>query len=348
MNNVFVDMEKLKSPNSGLAVFCRELGRALIRQKSDFRFSFFVHEVNKTAFGESANYIVKPKKWFPLSQNPEAFSIWHCTHQDSSRFPKNPTTKVVLTIHDLNYRYKYSGVKRIIKDYLLQKRINKAHTIVYISEFTKQEVNSRFVLPKQKQYVVYNGCTIGDERQKPHGMSYSQKYFFSLGIVNAKKNTHCLPHLLKHFPDHVLIIAGQQNHEYVQKIKQEAAKHNVLNRVLLIGEITDAEKCWLYEHCSAFFFPSLAEGFGLPVVEAMHFGRPIFLSTKTALPEIGGDVCYYWASFDEVEMLSVLKQGLQDYQQNPNHSFSMKMRAQQFSWNKAAEQYIAIYNELLS
>ncbi len=70
------------------------------------------------------------------------------------------------------------------------------------------------------------------------------------------------------------------------------------NRVFLTGKVDDIAKQFYLSKCHAFVFPSIREGFGLPPIEAMHFGKPIFLSNKTSLPEIGGEHCYYWDNFD--------------------------------------------------
>ena len=69
-------------------------------------------------------------------------------------------------------------------------------------------------------------------------------------------------------------------------------------RIILPGEISDMDKYWLYKNCEAFVFPSMYEGFGLPVIEAMNFGKPVFLSTFSSLPEVGGKYALYWENFD--------------------------------------------------
>jgi glycosyltransferase involved in cell wall biosynthesis len=89
----------------------------------------------------------------------------------------------------------------------------------------------------------------------------------------------------------------------------------------------------------------LAEGFGLPVIEAMHFGKPVFLSKFTSLPEIGGDVAYYFDSFDGDSMRKTLDEGLQHYVQNKPQS-AIQKRSQLFSWEIAAKEYLEIYRSL--
>lgn len=342
---VFVDMEKLKAPNSGLGVFCKELGAAFMRQAKTVSFSFFVPKEMFGFFGTKTNYIIQSIHHKIFSPH-EEFDVWHCTHQDSVYFPGNRNTKVLLTIHDLNYLHKYTGIKRKLKQYRLQKRIERADALSYISEYTKQQVHQNFDIQHKPEFVVYNGLSIITISEKPALVEEAEKFFFTIGVINPKKNVHVLPQLLAAYPGHKLIIAGKCDSVYEKKIIDEAVKNQVAERVVFLGEVKDTEKNWLYQHCSAFFFPSLAEGFGLPVVEAMHFGVPVFLSNKTALPEIGGDVCFYWSSFEKKEMLETLNAGLLLFHESPEHKTRMQERATQFNWDFAATQYLNIYKQL--
>ena len=94
-------------------------------------------------------------------------------------------------------------------------------------------------------------------------------------------------------------------------------------------------------------FPSLTEGFGIPVIEAMLLGKPTFLSTKTSLPEIGGNKAYYFENFKEEHMNSVFEHGMNDYYEN-NKVKEIIEWAQQFSWEKASKEYIEVYKEVLN
>jgi glycosyltransferase involved in cell wall biosynthesis len=96
------------------------------------------------------------------------------------------------------------------------------------------------------------------------------------------------------------------------------------------------------QHCEAFLFPSLAEGIGLPVVEAMYYGRPVILSTHTSLPEIGGAEAYYFKDFEPASMRQTLEESLLHYNAT-NAKEKIIARATSFSWDNAAMQYLKIY-----
>jgi glycosyltransferase involved in cell wall biosynthesis len=117
----------------------------------------------------------------------------------------------------------------------------------------------------------------------------------------------------------------------------------IADRVHFLGIITEKQKLWAYQNCKAFVFPSLSEGFGLPVVEAMSVGKPIFLSNLTSLPEIGGDDAYYFNDFSPENMVKTFQEGMADFEKNPQKSERLRQRAAKFTWKKAAEAYWELY-----
>ena len=109
------------------------------------------------------------------------------------------------------------------------------------------------------------------------------------------------------------------------------------------GEVSDGDRQWLYEHCEAFLFPSLAEGFGFPVLEAMQCGKPVFLSRATSLPEIGGDVACYFDSFEALAMKQVFCDGMQRLRDDSTFRARAIAHAAGFGWSAAAKRYADIY-----
>jgi len=163
--------------------------------------------------------------------------------------------------------------------------------------------------------------------------------------VVGKKNFHVLPALLDG-NDLILVISGKES-AYREKIMEEAKKHHCEERVIITGPISEADKAWYYQNCEAFVLPSKTEGFGLPVIEAMHFGKPVFLSNLTSLPEVGGDAAYYFDSFEPEAMQQVFDTGMKDFKEN-DKAAKVMAHAQKFDWNKSAQQYLALYRECLA
>jgi len=132
------------------------------------------------------------------------------------------------------------------------------------------------------------------------------------------------------------------------EIRELIRKFNLEEKVHLPGKISEADKQYYYQNCEAFVFPSLREGFGLPVIEAMRFGKPVFLSNNTSLPEIGGNLALYWNNYDPEEMQIVFEQGLSQFKGNEAFYMDESIKhALKFSWDNAAKSYVEVYKSLI-
>lgn len=346
MHQLVLDCEKMKNANTGLYEFCKQLGNALIRNRAeDEHLNFYVPPQLAGFFGEKEQYIIKKglhKFWMPHHKA----DVWHTTFQSSNYIPSGKKIRQVLTIHDLNQLHEKNNKK--VKQYFkkIQHNIDRADHIVTISRFVMDDVKQHLRLDNKPVSVVMNGS---DMETFPNfndpGYRPSKPFLFTIGSVNEKKNFHVLPCLLVN-NDYELIIAGPVFDEnYKTKILAEAQAHGVLNRVKILGSISAQDKYWYYSNSLAFLFPSLAEGFGIPVIEAMSQGKPCFISDKTSLPEVGGKYAYYFHNFDAVVMQQVLTDGLHYYQTN-NMGPEIKAHAATFTFDRSAQKYLQIYRSL--
>lgn len=343
---IVFDCERMKYPYTGLYEYCHRLGLSLqkvIAKEDDI--TYYVPKREKHVFDGYKS--IAHKSWhklFPLSFKAD---ILHINFQLSRYMGNDKKVKKLLTIHDLNFLYENKSAAQI-KLYLkaLQRNIDKADYLVAISNYTKQDVLKHLDTQGKPFDVIYNGCDIVsyDDFDDPHYRPTS-KFIFAIGTVLPKKNFHVLPRLLVG-NDYELIIAGKGDPLYIHKVKKEAMKYNVQDRVKILGSVSSEDKYWYMTNCLAFTQPSLAEGFGIPVIEAMHLGKPTFLSTNTALPEIGGDAAYYFEDFVPEHIQAVFEAGLADYSLN-NRAAYITEYASKFSWDKCAEEYYKIYQKLL-
>jgi len=348
MNQILIDCERTKHPYTGLFYFCLHLGNALIRQADPAReqLIFYVPPGHRNLFGPGQDYFFYHRFhrwWIPRTRS---FSIWHSTYQHSRLLYPPGKTRVVLTIHDLNFLVERKAEPQKIKKYLrqLQAGVDRADHIVCVSQFALSCATSHLRLGNCPVEVIYNGCDINEfpnfdqPRFRP-----ARPFIFSLGTVLPKKNFHVLPCLLAG-NDYELIIAGLLRRDYEQIIRGEARRHGVEGRVHLPGPVSEEEKSWYYRNCLAFAFPSVAEGFGLPVVEAMYYGKPVFLSDQASLPEIGGSEAYYFTDFDPAAMQEVFSRGLMDYQ-TQGRAEQIRQRALRYNWDQTAQEYIRVYRK---
>jgi len=347
---IIIDCERMKYPNTGLYHYCLQLGKALIElaDATEEELFFYVRENEHGIFGEHVKYIHQHslhKFIMPLGGN---FNIWSKTYQGTMYNPSSRRIKSVLTIHDINFMHEGGKPPHKKRKYLkeLQQKIDTASHIIAISNFVLDDIKKHLNLSSKPISVIYNGCNISDsiEAKKPVNIA-TQPFLYSIGTIAEKKNFHVLPALLVN-NNYQLIISGiTQSAAYKLQIIDCAEQFGVADRVVFTGAISEAEKYWYYQHCEAFVFPSIAEGFGLPVIEAMHFGKPVILSTHTSLPEIGGSHAYYFQDFEPANMQQTLFNSLAHYnQQNPQAA--IKKWASQFTWQQAAIQYLNVYRTL--
>ncbi len=346
MKRVLVEMEKLKNPNSGLGQFCINIGEQFQKlERDNLELDFYLPALQKSTFGENINFVKHTPlhKLFPL--NSSEYDVWHCLQQDSHYLPRNKKTKLILTIHDLNFLEKYKGSKQKSKLKSLQKRVDRASAITVISKFTEMIVRENLELNNKPVHVITNGNSLKviEDSTKPSFVDFP-KFIFSIGIISPKKNFHTLLSLLQDDKELHLIIAGNNNSDYAHQLVKTAGQMNVSQQLHLPGIINNNDKYWLYQNCKAFVLPSLTEGFGLPVVEAMSLGKPVFLSNLSSLPEIGGQEAYYWKHFEPQHMIDVFINGIKDF--NSEKAKRSIEWASQFSWENAAKAYLKLYTEV--
>lgn len=299
-------------------------------------------------FGSEMKYISSTNRIRKLCRNifPE-FDVWHSIHQLSRFRPFHSNTRVILTIHDLNYLYEKSGNSKNRRHRRLQKKIDRADRIVCISEFTKREVEQHLHLHGKACGVIYNKVPWLDASaaMKPR-FDITQPFFFTLGVIKWKKNFHVLLDLMKLFPEKHLYITGcgadESGNSYALNIRRRIREENITN-VTLLPPVSHEEKIWMYSHCEAFLFPSLLEGFGIPVIEAMQFGKPVFSSGETGLKEIGAAYACFWDNFEPDSMRQLVENGLKKFNSDPALARDEKTYAEGFSGNQHFHYYEELY-----
>lgn len=352
MTNILLDCERMRYEHTGLYHFCLQLGKAIERNidKHNERLTVYAPPAVENLFDNNTALLQQQSSHKFIFPATTKYDVWHGTFQSSNYAPTSRKLKKVLTIHDLNFLYEHTPDKKRIRKSLrkIQEHINNADHICTISAYVKADVLKHLTVAGKPVSVIYNGCNINKHQKvsTPQMMPPSP-FIFTIGTIMEKKNFHVLPVLLKD-NDYQLIIAGVvQDVHYVEKIKKSAAAIGVSDRLIFTGTISENDKQWYLENCMAFAFPSVAEGFGLPVIEAMAFGKPVFLSNATSLPEIGGDVAYYFNSFEAEQMQHVFTEGLQHYHTTQQQQKIIE-RAALFSWDEAASKYLSIYSSLVN
>jgi glycosyltransferase involved in cell wall biosynthesis len=250
----------------------------------------------------------------------------------------------VVTVHDLNYlidRNAFSTWRHHSRTLTLMRRTDE---VVAISQYTANDVRRKLGWAGPLQ-VIHNGARsfVAAPREPLPGWAQgdSRPFLYHLSRMSPSKNPRSLIALAKVWPEMTFVLCGPPSED----AKQLRATTQLPNLQFHLG-INDAQKAWAYAQCTGFLFPSLAEGFGLPPIEAMHFGKPVFLARRTCLPEIGGDAAYYFDNFEPNAMKSVVQAGLAQHGKS-GRAQAIHEHAAQFDWDRAATAYLALYRRLL-
>ncbi len=362
---IIIDFGKISTPYCGLAEVALNYAHALEKLKCDgIEFKYIVPKALQEKFYEHVNvnsilpkysglnrlaYYLTGRKQF-LCRLPD-FDLYHYLHFYSPWGPKpNHAKPVLLTIHDLHALERTRAKKR------LQKKLGEISNIAFISNYAAQDYGNYFASLSKDSRVIVNGVKvplkIDSQTSKKWKHKYSE-YLFTLGGLK-RKNIHSLLGMLEKNNqfDSVknlnLVIAGGVKEKYKKELCAEAQKRGVLHKLVFLGPVSECDKFELINACRAFVFPTLQEGFGLPIIEALHFGKPVFSSNKTSLPEVGGDMVYYWENFDADYMSAILQAGLQESDAlGEAKMVERKQYACSFDWDNNAREYLDYYLQIL-
>lgn len=345
---VLVDLSSLKHLNCGLGQVAYNYGRYFGSHASclDFEVHLLLPRKFIGAFGNDVKYHNSRSLLSKQRMRLISFDAWHSIHQLSRFRPSPRPTMNILTVHDLNFMYEKGVVKQ--KEYLkrLQRKIDRADRVVCISNFVKTDL-LRFMRVDKPVEVLYNGVEfMSDVQEQKPQLPGDGKFLFSIGQMMPKKNFHVLLDAMKLLPEYTLYLAGSKDTEYAEMIEGRIRDEHIEN-VFLLGEILHSEKVWLYNHCEAFVFPSLFEGFGLPVIEALSFGRPVVSSDSTSLKEIGGGHVFFLENFEPEHIAARIREAVSVSIGNPQMSADNMEYARSFSYEKHLGRYVEIYRELM-
>lgn len=351
MRKIVFDCERMKYPDTGLYHYCLNLGKYLeknIRLGEEELFFYSPPDEQHWAFNK-ANYISQHPLHKFVQPPLRTFDIWHATYQSTHYMPlRNRRIKVVLSVHDLNFMYDERKSPAKKQRYLryLQHLIDRADAIICISQFCKKDVLQHCAIKDKPLFVIHNGTNML-ESPLLNANSYKPRkpFLFSIGVINRKKNFHVLLPLLQRNTLELVIAGKFDDSHYLSLLRKQSKELGVEDNLHLLGPVSENEKAWYFNHCNAFAMPSISEGFGLPVVEAMSCGKPLFLSDKTALPEIGGDVSFYFKDFQPDHMEEVFNIGMSRYA-NEDFQKKIKERGLNFNWHRSARRYLDVYRSL--
>jgi glycosyltransferase involved in cell wall biosynthesis len=283
-------------------------------------------------------------------------SVFHATEHLLMPLQGIPT---VLTVHDLIYRRFPQHHKRLNYWYLnlaMPLFVRRANAIIAISQATKRDLIQHYGTPADKIHVIYEAAATHFQPASPTQIQQTkqryklpERYIIVVGTIEPRKNysrlLQALAQLRRDYPDVALVVVGGLGwlyEDFLAQIEALAAKE----WVLFPGFVPDEDLPALYSGATLMAIPSVYEGFGLPLLEAMACGVPVISSQTSSLPELGGDAALYIDPYEVASMVEVLNQTLADADLRAELRAKGLAQAQRFSWDQAARQTLALYTSL--
>ncbi len=368
---VMIDVSAAVYRKAGLGRYAQNLAEHLAQQE-DCRLSLFYNRSGPATVPPSLAGL--PVRSWPIPTRPWRLAValgtllhtpWDGLLPDVDLFhatehllPPFRHVRSVLTVHDLIYilypEYHLPMNYHFLR-LMMPRFARRADAIIAISECTRRDLVRLWHIPEEKIRVIYEGI---DARFRPvadppaldgvrRRYGLPDRFALYVGTIEPRKN---LPALFEawaklHAPL-PLVIAGKRGWLYQETFARVEAL-GVTDRVHFTGYVADEDLPALYSAADLFVFPSLYEGFGLPVLEAMACGTPVVTSTGGALPEVAGDAALLADPQDVDALADALQRLLASKPLRDEYRDRGFARARMFSWSRTAEETLALYRRTL-
>jgi glycosyltransferase involved in cell wall biosynthesis len=264
----------------------------------------------------------------------------------------------VVTVHDLAiYQHPewFSKRQKFSTSVLVPRSLQRTRRIISVSEATKADIIKTFKVSPEKITVIYEGVTKEKSQLTAEGIAYKYDlklpYILYVGTIEPRKNIDRLVRayrsvVTKHpgLAKYQLVLAGHRgwNCEGVFKLLADSTWQD---RIKYLNYVPHGDKVSLIAGAAVFVFPSLYEGFGLPVLEAMALGVPVLTSNLSSMPEVVGTAALTVSPRSERSIAEGLKQLLQSNTLRTKLAQDGLVQAKKFSWSKCAHETMRVYRE---
>ncbi|MFE2859806.1 MULTISPECIES: glycosyltransferase family 4 protein [Sphingobacterium] len=286
----------------------------------------------------------------------DGVELFHGLTGEIPRGLKARGIKSVVTIHDLiflRYPELYKPIDRWIYNKKFQLAVNHADKIIAISEQTKSDIIDYYAIPEHKIEVIYQGChpafkvPKSDDEQDKLRLKYNlpKDFLLNVGSIEKRKNVLQIVKAIQDI-DIPLLIIGKKT-TYLEEINRYIVANKLESKVIIKQGFTIEELSTIYAMASIFIYPSIFEGFGIPIIEALYAGTPVITTNSGVFPEAGGpSSCYVDPSnVDEINL--AIKRILSDSQTSARMISQGRHYVQKFNDEKIASELINCYQSLL-
>lgn len=357
---IAIDVETTKVDKVGHGIYVWQLVKHIERQTKHELLSLYPSREKQSRLG------LRTPQRFLWDQFIFPFHAWRAKvdliHQTAFSVPIFFPGKRVVTVHDLIPIYfgkDISFISRLFLGKWVPFTFRFADHLIAISEATKNDLVATLNIPEEKITVIpeaaddtYKPVTDRRKRQevkKKYGIS--GRYLLHIGTINPRKNLEFLVRvfakLSQDFPDLQLVITGKKGW-YFEGLFRLVDELKLQDKVIFTGYIEEEDKPALLSAASVYTFPSVYEGFGLPALEAMACGTPVVASNTSSIPEVTGKAAILVGPHDEGGWIEAIRRILTDGKLAARMSKEGLLQAKKFSWEKAAEETLKVYERVVS
>ncbi len=267
--------------------------------------------------------------------------------------------KSVVTMHDaifMRFPELFDYSYRLIFKQKYQSALDRADGIIAISEQSKSDIVKYFDTDPNRVTVIYQGCnpiyytSADEEKKKAIKAKYNlpEEYMLYVGTIEPRKNLLGVFKALVHSNIDMPIVAVGRATKYLDEIKEFVAQNGLENRSIFLHNVETEELPALYQQAQLFVYPSLFEGFGIPILEALNSGTPVVTSKGSCFPEVGGTAAQYAEYGNTEELGETIKSILNDQELQNNMIQEGKKQALNFREETISTQLINYYKALLA
>jgi glycosyltransferase involved in cell wall biosynthesis len=359
-----IDAHHVNGKPQGSRTYLLELIRSLSRISNDeiVVYSFRPEEtktvlkvdgvVHRRVFPESAR--LRLPVVVPALTLRDRLSVLHSQYV----IPLFSSTPNVVTIHDILFESHpdlFEGAFSARSRALIRRSARRAEIVLTVSEFSRRALIDHYALPPGKVRVTPNGvdCRVfhrmgNEDPAARKRLGVEGPFVLAIGRIEPRKNLVRLMRAFAKARERLsggvrLVIAGQEDFRS-RDVFEEAARHPK-DSIVFLGAVPDEDLPAIYSLAEAVAYPSLVEGFGIPILEAMACGTPVLASPRGALPEVGGDAVLWAEPEDEEELARGLERILTDSELRERLRAAGPPRARLFDWEETAKRTLEAYHE---
>ena len=363
------DAKRLFHNNTGLGNYSRDLIKLLINYYPENVYILFnpkphnhprfaldqasYQEVNPAGFWKNAKGLWRS---FGISQESatENLDIYHGLSGEIPFSLAEPIKKIV-TIHDLiflRYPELYTKVDVKIHEKKFKYACKKADIIIAVSEQTKNDIIHFFGTNPEKIKVIYQGCSAifkerFSEQEKTevlNRLGLPQQFLLNVGTIEKRKNALAIVKAIKE-TNISLILVGKKT-AYFDEIERFLKINNMQNQVIVLQNLTQRELAIIYQLATIFIYPSIFEGFGIPIIEALYSGVPVITNTTGVFPEAAGPESIYVNVMDDNDIKNKILSLWQDADKRKQMSQAGLAFVQKFNDEQLAKTWYKTYQQL--